>query len=213
MALIWNDEELPCEAHVIDWRSSGLQFKPGANGCHPRRKTPQLMLVHFTGAENPPPVMFANMRQAKSGKSVEFAMDFHGQIWQFCDPAKVYCAHAKGANVFSFGIEIQNRGVPSENRVINKRFPRGTYIEQMPWGRQAYVFFTASQLEALEHLIVALANAKVLKNKLAIPATQLRKRIPRKEWSALTGIAGHYHCDTDPGKIDPGPHVFEVLFS
>jgi N-acetyl-anhydromuramyl-L-alanine amidase AmpD len=209
MALIWNGEQIPCEAHVIDWRSSGLRFNDGANGCHARRKAPKLLLIHFTGAENPPPVMFANMQ--KTVRSVEFGMDYYGQIWQFADPAKIHCAHAEGANTFSFGIEIQNRGVPTPLAATG-RFPRGTYVEQMPWGRQAYTFFTAAQLEELEKLIDALTDAKVLPAKLAVAKKDIRKRIPKAAWSSLRGVAGHYHCDTDPGKIDPGPQVFDELW-
>jgi N-acetyl-anhydromuramyl-L-alanine amidase AmpD len=211
MALIFNGEELPCLAHVTDWRSSGLEFTPNNRGCGRRRTQPALMIVHFTGAENPPPKMFTDMLNGPKPRSVEFGMDYYGHVWQFCDPAKVYCAQAQRANVFSFGIEIQNAGVP-QGHTLWKTFPRGTYLEQMPWGMQSYLSFTSNQLTALEQLIDALADAKVIPRKLAMAKSNIRKRIPKAEWKNLKGVAGHYHCDTEPGKIDPGPQVFDELW-
>lgn len=212
MALIWNGEQIPCEAHVIDWRSSRMQFKPGANGCYRRRKAPALFLIHHSGAENSPPVMFKNMQKGPSKRSVEFAMDYHGTIWQFADPATTFCAHARGANTFSFGIEIQSRGVPTKNRRINERFPRGAYAEAMPWGTQSYTFFTAEQLDELFKMIDALTAARIIPAKLAISKTAIRERCKKSAWQSMRGVAGHYHCDTHPGKIDPGPHVFDDLW-
>lgn len=156
--------------------------------------------------------MALNMLRGAVSRSVEFAMDYYGQIWQFADPAKIYCAHAEGANIFSFGIEIQNRGVPVEDRKMNARFPRGTYKETMPWGEQSYTYFTADQLTELEKLIDALTDAKIIPRKLAMPKASIRKRLQKSTWSGLRGIAGHYHCDVHPGKIDPGPQVFDELW-
>lgn len=205
MALIWNGAPLPCEAHVLDWRSSGLEYTAKTPGCGKRKKAPALFLVHYTGAENPPPVVFKNL--LKQRLSVEFSMDYHGQIWQFCDPAKVYCAHAKGANTFSFGMEIQSRGLPADFTEP----PRGQYRVQMGWGPQSYACFTKDQLDALCQFVDALTEAKIIPAKLAMAKKAMYARIPKKQWSSLRGVAGHYHCDTEPGKIDPGPQVFEEL--
>ncbi len=212
MALIFNGEELPCLAHVTDWRSSKLEFTPKNRGCGKRKVLPQLFIIHFTGAENAPPKVFTNMLNGKEPRSVEFAMDYFGHIWQFCDPAKVYCAHARGVNAFSFGIEIQNRGTFNGFDHQQWEFPRGAFIEKMAWGPQRYLSFTSNQLTALEQLIDALADAKVILRKLAVSKSNIRKRIPKAEWKSLKGVAGHYHCDTEPGKIDPGPQVFDELW-
>ena len=207
MALIWGGKQIACEAHVIDWRSSGLQFKPGKNNCGKRKLPPELLVVHFTGTENPPPAMFQNMTVT----SVEFGMDYHGQIWQFCDPVDVICAQAQGANAFSFGIEIQNRGVPTTNAAVNHLFPREKYSVKMPWGEQWYTQFTAEQVFALMQFIDALTAAKIIPAQIPVD-TFLTKRVPKKQWSKLRGVVGHYHVDVDPGKIDPGPAIFYELW-
>jgi len=211
MALIWNGEQIPCEAHVIDWRSSGIEYTRDDPGCGKRKKPPALFVVHYTGAENSPPVVYKNLLKAR--KSVEFSMDYHGQIWQFCDPAKVFCAHAKGANTFSFGMEIQSRGLAAPFTHNATTYPRGTYAADMPWGKQSYVFFTKDQLDALCQFVDALIQARIIPAKgLAMAKKDIKKRIRPGDWSKLKGVAGHYHVDTEPGKIDPGPHVFEELW-
>lgn len=211
MALIWNGAQIPCEAHVLDWRSSKLAYAPGKHGCGVRKKVPELFIVHYTGAENPPDRFFHNL--AASGKSVEFGMDYHGQIWQFTDPALVYCAHAHGANAFSFGMEIQSRGIPflNDNDVSPKR---GTYVADMEWGKQKYVHFTRDQIEALCQFVDALTAEKILPKKLAMAKKDIHKRIPKREWPTLRGVAGHYHVDVQDtsAKIDPGPQVFDELW-
>lgn len=210
MALIWNNVIIPCAAHVIDWRSSGMEFTKANENCGERKRAPELFIIHYTGAENPPSAMYRNM--LKAGKAVEFGMDYHGQIWQFCDPAKVFTAHAAGANPFSFGMEIQSRGTPQ--REPNAAFPRGTYVDKMDWGTQRYVHFTADQLDALCDFIDALTTVDAIPRKLAMSKLDIRKRIPKSEWPLRKGVGGHYHFDLqdNTAKIDPGPQVFDELY-
>src|SRR5574338_556348 len=179
MALIIGGETSDTRAHVIDWRSHGLKFELGTNNSvGKRRASPRLLIVHYSGGENPPPTIYKTL--CERGLSCEFAMDLHGMIWQFADPAAVFCGHCQGMNKVSFGIEIQSRGLVQPPSAVYKRtwdkwskeIPRGTYQATLSRNSAApyvnplrkrpgiagdekvsYASFTADQLTALVDFI------------------------------------------------------------
>ena len=212
MPLIWNGENIDCAADVLDWRATKLEFNAASPHCGVRKKPPQLGVIHFTGGENPPPGIYKTLVQKQY--AVEFAMDYYGHIYQFCDPCKVFTAHAAGCNPWSFGIEIQSRGVPGTNAKQEADFPRGVYSENMEWGAQKYVSFSKDQLNALVQLVDALAAINAVPARLAVKKVDIRKRVPKAQWPALTGWCGHYNVDLqdDTAKIDPGPQPLDELW-
>lgn len=207
MALIYDGRELECRAHVFDWRAHGLTFTPDSKNCGVRPRPPTIGIVHFTGGENPPPQVYETLVERKLG--VEFAMDLYGHIWQFCDPAKVYTAHAHGVNVRGFGIEVQNRGLAKAPNAIlaptwakwNKEVPRGVDSSS----GTAYTLFTLAQLDALIQFFEAFTEAGILKARVP----KAWKRFTPAQRAKFCGVAGHFHVDDD--KLDPGPQFFEEL--
>lgn len=226
MALIFDGEAIETTAHVIDWRSHGLQFIPGKHkNVGKRVSPPQLCVVHYTGGENPPPVVYKTLIAREL--SVEFAMDLHGTIYQFADPATTFCAHCRGMNVVSFGIEVQCRGLSKPPTPALKNtwakwdveVPRGAYVEELTWPgtkksaqlhtqRVSYASFTADQLSALVEFFTSLVDAKIIPARVPANA-RVRFGLETDKVQGFKGVAGHYHFSAE--KFDPGPQLFDEL--
>lgn len=212
MALIFGGNAVETTAHVIDWRSHGMQFVPKKHkGVGTRKVAPRLCILHYTASENPPPVVFKNLQ--KRNCAVEFCMDAYGTIYQFADPFTTFCAHCKGQNVRSFGLEIQNRGTAARGTIPEatwvrweKEIPRGTYRDKICGNDVAYASFTKDQMDALVEFLTSLVEAGVIPN--IIPSNWC-ERLPPAKRKTFVGVAGHYHFDTD--KKDPGSQIFDEL--
>lgn len=230
MALIIGGESIPCEAHVVDWRAHGKRFTPDLKNIGKRKdRKPELLVVHWTGGERSNSNIYRTLRERSYG--VEFAMDFHGHIWQYADPYEVYTAHAGGMNLYSFGIEIQAQGLyphpawsAATQRRMDKRWNRGRYRDYIGGKPYSMVCFTAEQLEALMQFCDALADAEIIPRKLPLREEPMvlhaedgdvvcgllhTERLPRRERKHLKGVCGHFHVHNT--KIDPGTQPLEEL--
>jgi N-acetyl-anhydromuramyl-L-alanine amidase AmpD len=110
----------------------GMEFHPGDGYNKARRKPIDLVVWHWTGSENAPETMYKVLVSRKLG--VEFAISSLGNVYQFCDPAKVDTADAGSVNARSIGVEIVNAGIRRVNTLW--REPRNRKTKLGP--REAY---------------------------------------------------------------------------
>lgn len=194
-SIIIAGKRVPIDATVRTWEETGLGFteqrvRPSTTAC----------VLHWTGAENPPDKLFANLRASRL--SVHFAIDQVGVVWQFMDAhlRGAHC-HAHGANGFAVGVEIINRGsdlnAPSQGveRVLRRETIHGRIV--------TYAGFTESQTQA------ALALTEALCRTYALPLLVPRERgdvlataMSLSEARAFRGVVGHFQFER--GKADPG---------
>lgn len=204
--IVASGRRIPCAVPVFHWSDHGLSFP----GLKPRKRT-DLVCAHWTGAENPAEVMFANLR--RKGFSVHFFIGANGDVWQFND-CNALAAHAKGMNDRAVGIEIQNRADGVRSRAGVDR----ALAKEVIHGREfVYTMFTTAQVHSTLAVIAAVCEAYALPMVVPMePAKDVRadgtgervmRVIPREltesEFQAFRGVVGHFHR-TNVGKQDPG---------
>lgn len=213
-AIIVRGELVPCDADVLTWRESGLLI------VAPSRKVTRAVVNHWTGAENSPELLYRNL--VASRKSVHFAIDAAGIVWQFCD-AESFCAHAKGANAWAVGIEIVNRADSrAQNLIVQEGPGRRTYgklgrgvvrellEEEIHGKRVRYRAFTPEQVRSAIALNVALCSAYGLP--LSVPLRDhdvAATVLPQHELRKYRGVLGHLHLKES--KRDPGLALLRAL--
>lgn len=212
------------------------RFTRAFGGVRPTKHQPDLIVIHFTAAENGMPGFFRNIGSRKTrdgrGLSVHLFTDYAGVTWQLAAFNEI-CRHAGVANsrggIPSIGWEIQSRGVDrggiydgkgpaaSTMRRWRKKYPRGVYLDTVQGKEKHFATYTADQLDAVS------AIASVLCDELRIPARipawaapkgggsgyVFRKRLPTHYFRQFQGVIGHYHCHKT--KVDPGTQVLEEL--
>jgi hypothetical protein len=198
--IVVDGKSVYCGANVRTWHETGLWFM----GLKPREQT-QMVVLHWTGAENPPDAVYRNM--TASGLSVHFVIDQAGVVWQMAD-ANACCAHAKGVNDRGIGVEIINRG--DAVGVPDKGVQRDTVIETIHGKQVRYAAFKSAQVVAAVELVTALCEAYGLP--LRVPTERgdvLADALPKKQLEAFCGVIGHLHARS--GKRDPGVRLLRLV--
>ena len=203
-----------CAAEVVTWHRHGMQFAPplGARRRWPLLTPIDLFVVHVTGGENPPSVVYEVLRKRALG--VEFMIAADGVIWQFCDPYFVDTFDAGHVNARSVGVEIVNHGWTANASLAERWSTLRPRYETKIHGRKIKM---AASHPAQVDALVALADTLTACPLLAIP-----RRVPRDSAFALdaslwdsdrvakfAGVIGHLHLSG--AKIDPGTDVFAAL--
>lgn len=197
--LIVSGRVAPCGVKVHTWFDHGMRFKK----IFVRKKTTKIVL-HWTGAENPAEAMFANMSSKR--RSVHFAIDQLGKVWQFADAGDV-CWHAghledgfTSANDDTVGIEIVNRA----SRKRGERWMRPMLRESIHGNTAEREWFLPAQVDSARSLCRALCDAYGLP--MAPPLTAgkvVSSSLSTARWRSHRGIVGHFHARDE--KLDPGP--------
>ncbi len=198
--IVVDGKSVHCGANVRTWHETGLWFM----GLKPREQT-QMVVLHWTGAENPPEAVYRNM--SASGLSVHFVIDQAGVVWQMADTCAL-CAHAKGVNDRAIGIEIVNRG--DAVGVPDKGVQRDTVIETIHGKQVKYAAFKAAQVVAAVELVTALCEAYGLP--LRVPTERgdvVARALPKAQLDAFRGVIGHLH--TKASKRDPGVRLLRLV--
>jgi hypothetical protein len=182
-------------AKVRTWHEHGLTF-PGLA----KRTQTRAGVLHWTGGEGAPDgQLFRTMQQRKV--NVHFAVDQGGVISQYVD-ADALCAHAHGANPWSWGIEIVNRGTLIAE---SAKWPRAVGWDFTLGKPVRTCHFYPAQMFAVEVLTRALCSAYGLP--YAAPASKVT--LPARELALFRGVLGHLHVN--PQKPDPGNRLLDEL--
>lgn len=213
--LIFGGTKYPvaCPGGVLNWEQTGMKFEVGKGG-RPRKEKIRSHVVHWTGGENPPKTLFRVLNSR--GLGVEFAIDYTGQLIQFCDPLILDSFDAGYANPFSVGTEIVSRGFWPKHfdlgRTADRCRKRRTFEDVEIRGRKMKLaLFTKAQLETL-HILNLTLNA-VLGIPLSFPRDSegkpLSTTMTKRQVRESSGILGHFHISKR--KTDPGLGVFNYL--
>lgn len=211
MALIINgaNQSSLCQSPVVDWEEHGFDFNR-APKTKDRAKTPDLIMLHWTGGENGING-FAGTLQAKS-IATEFFVDRYGMIYQLVDPVLRDPYDVGGAlGRRTVSIEIANYGFVLRNRPPKKGKSRLTDRERIHGMRFNVARFHPAQIKSVRHLCEALCIALEIPRRLPRDRDGdiSKRRWRKKEWKHFSGICGHLH-KTDQ-KYDPGYLIFHLL--
>lgn len=190
------------------WEITGLQFKPG-EAANKARKTPiDLAVVHWTGGENPPPVVYNTLRSR--GLGIEFVIDVDGVVWQMADPLLVNTADAGAFNERSLGFEIVSAGVLKDGKVSRGRVVRKETVHE---SKLNCLDFLPAQVTALGKALKALHATKLFLFELTAPVDEKMEphptELPGRYIRLYRGVVGHLHLAST--KTDPGLQVFRDL--
>lgn len=219
--IILDGQRYPCRAPVLTWEEHGLRFRVGRGA---RRQTEEidLFVFHWTGGENPPPVMFRVLEKRKL--AVEFAIGAEettpgfATIWQFCDPCEVDAFHAGKVNRRSAGCEIVNYGFRRFWRRIPKAGrARETYRTRWNGRKVKWARFWPHQIHSAIALAEAIVDSGETEIEFAIPVDPTSLGTPMPVPRTLTdgqldgfrGFVGHNHVSRR--KADPGADLFWAL--
>lgn len=217
--IILGEQTFPCLAPVLTWREHGMEFKAG-RGARRQVDEIDLFVAHWTGGENPPPVMFRVLEKRSLG--VEFAIGAEettpgfSTVWQFCDPIKVDAFQAGKVNRRSMGCEIVNYGFRRFLRRVPKRGrSRETYQTQWNGRSRTFARFLPHQIHTAIALIEAIVDSGMTEIELALPSDPMNPDWPiqrvlsQNELSVFRGVVGHNHVS--PRKSDPGVDLLQAL--
>jgi N-acetylmuramoyl-L-alanine amidase len=201
-AIIVNGARIPCAAPVVLWGESKLSFQ-----ARPKRKETRVVVCHWTGGEGGASQLFSVLASRKV--SVQFFVDAHGLIWQFCD-ADRECVHCPGWNASGIGIEIQNRGSELGKVNLPRGIERSEVREQIHGRLVTYSDYTPQQYVSVVTLVRALCDAYHLP--VQVPLDRAGKVITgalsKPEMARFKGVGGHYHAGV---KDDPGPKLLRLI--
>jgi len=213
--------EQPCAAPVLRWEETGLEFKVGRDpGATRRERLIDTIVLHWTGAENPPERVYQTLLQRKCG--VEVIISAEGTVYQCCDPVFVD-AHDCGRkwDRRSIGVEIVSYGFqwPPWARWSLRPVPaagRSRRLLETRWrGRRAFVAaFHEEQIIAVKALVDALLDALpgipavVPLDDQGLVLDRPMTRAEERAWKG--GVLGHLNITTR-GKPDPGVPLLEEV--
>jgi len=211
-AIIIGGEPVFVGAPVKLWTDSGLEFKASGKNARSRNRPVDLLVLHVTGGEGPPPQVFRTL--SGRGLSCDFVIDFDGVIWQHSDPANVCTFHAGFVNDRSIGVEIVNYGWTNNPKLKEKWEPLREQYDTVIHGRKIKM---ARSNNAQHAATLALCDALTSCGRLSIPRRFPRDQHGRLITSAMTraeiadfrGVIGHFHLTS--AKIDPGTDMFGTL--
>ncbi len=211
MGLIIDGRDVELAMPIFDWRSTGLEFKAGEGHNKARKKTIDLLVLHWTGGEGDAKQMFNVLRRRELG--VEFFIDDEGLIWQFADPAFVDTADAGKYNARSIGVEIQNYGHRRDPKDIpRKGTDRRMYQTTLHNRKCTFARFRPVQIAAAICLVDSVCNAvPTIKKQIPRDATGyfVARTMRKNELDTYAGVVGHFHLTAK--KTDPGTDIFEAL--
>jgi N-acetyl-anhydromuramyl-L-alanine amidase AmpD len=201
-AIVVRGQPVAVEAPVRTWHESGMQF-PATRW----RDTTTAIVCHWTGAENPPSALYRNMHKSKL--SVHFVLDAEGLIWQMMDAGR-FGAHcqAHGANAYSVGIELINRG--SAITLPDKGVVRPILRERIHGALVRYAGFTMAQVMSCLALCESLCRAYELP--MQVPqrgGDVLPTAMTLAEARRFRGCGGHMHFERK--KADPGLELLRAI--
>jgi N-acetyl-anhydromuramyl-L-alanine amidase AmpD len=201
----------PIDAIVHTWVKTGLHFT-----CRMRPSRTRWIVNHWTGSENPPETLHRNMKNAVNSltkkpepKSVHFAVDALGEIYQFAD-TDARCAHAKAhhGNSISIGIEFICRG--DDDKMPSRGIVRERQSDIIHGAIVTYDDLTAAQIAAgVELNEVLCAEYKI---PLAVPRRGndvYSTELPLSFLARFHGCVGHYMLEKK--KRDPGLSLMRAI--
>ena len=192
---------------IVDGRSMSppTWWHAGTRGTRRRRKPPRAVVLHHTGGERDAVGVCSTLRDR--GLSIHYVIDASGKVTQHADPDLAVTFHAGGANEWSIGVEITNRGVAP----ASKARARVAYQSTMHGRPTTFLRFSPDQVDAAQRLCEYLCERFGLPLRVpcdsALVATRAVLDLPAL--SAWRGVLGHYHIER--GKVDPSPHLLDEL--
>ena len=198
-AIIVGGEPVYCDADVRTWDDTGLGFPTLRT-----RSTTRAVILHHTGGEGDAVQCHATL--LKRGLSVHFFVGADGTIAQYAD-ANARCAHAREANAWSVGIEMQNR---ADDRKIVRGIERELVVENIHGQDATRTTFLQPQVTAALALTDALCRAYDLP--FAVPMAGSRiyaTALPASELATYRGVLGHLHLTR--AKVDPGIAILRAV--
>jgi N-acetyl-anhydromuramyl-L-alanine amidase AmpD len=189
-----------------------------AHSTPPRTQPPDLLVVHDTAGERDGAGVHETL--AARGLSVEFVVGVDGAVWQYVDPARVYCWHAGSVNGRAVGIECVNSVFPRESpsRFANAALPltgreelhgRPVLVDGYRGGKRRVLGHLPAQLATLRGLVAALLDAfpSVPRRLPRDPATgKVHGRRVAPGWA---GVCGHLHLSD--AHVDPAMDALYAL--
>jgi hypothetical protein len=176
------------------------------------RATTRMVILHGTGAENPPSQVYENLLRHKSALgqiqplSIHFVIDQKGVIYQMAD-VESRCAHCAGIykdfspNAVSIGIELIGR-LTDFRKVPDKGVVRMRMRERIHGVEMDVDEMLPAQCDAAAMLCETLCA--LYKLPLRVPESKdgavSLEMMSEKDASSWTGCAGHLHF---AGKPDP----------
>jgi hypothetical protein len=209
-AIIVRGQSVPLRLQVHTWHTTNLFFT-----CRVRTEETRAVINHWTGSENPPAALVSNMKRAVDAdkkpapKSVHFAVDVLGTVYQFCD-AHARCGHAKahGANGWSVGIEFIGRG--DDFKVPSRGLTRDRVTDLIHGELTSYDDLTQPQIMAGVELNKTLCQAYGLP--LVVPVKEglvYPTECPERYLETFRGCMGHLHLEKK--KRDPGLTLLRAI--
>lgn len=199
--VIVRGQRVPCAVPVEPWTVNGLGF-PGLS----LRKRTDLVTLHWTAGEGAAEQVHRTLRQRSL--SVHFVIDQLGHITQHCD-AEMLCAHAKGMNDRSIGIELVNRANGDANRV-----PKRALLKETINGRPVtYTAFLPAQVKSAIALCLTLCEAYGLPfdvPRVSPGGDVLARRATPAEFASFRGVVPHFWWNT-AGKNDCGLALLRAI--
>lgn len=198
--IIVGGKPFPSAVSADPWTKHKLTFP----GLRPRERS-DLIVLHWTGGEGDAAQVRSSLRAASL--SVHFVIDADGRVTQHCD-ADMMCAHARGMNDRSIGIEVVNRA--SEKHDLA---PRRTLTKEKINGRDVvYTAFFPAQVKAALCLVQALCHSYAIP--MVVPmgpgGDVLARRMTADELGRFRGVAGHLHSP-QTSKNDPGLAILRAV--
>lgn len=197
-AILVRGEPVHCAAEVR--HDPALQFR--ALG---KRRETRAVVWHWTGGEGGGSQVFSVLQER--ALSVHFTIDQAGVVWQYCD-ADAFCAHARGANAWSVGVEISNRANATAE---HPKWPRSVALDTIHGRTARHTRFLPAQIEAAKALADALARAYGLPHAVprAASGDVIARTLRLAELEGYRGHLGHYHLSA--AKRDPGTELLREL--
>lgn len=201
---------VPVDFPVRGWRETGFHF-------HGRsRAITNVVVNHWTGAENPPAAVYHNMSSHKNAfnapepLSVHFVVDWAGIVYQMAD-TELRGAHcrAHGLNATSIGIEFIGRGNALHNP--SRSVVRNLVKETLHGQAVEYYELTEAQIRAGVKLNRMLCSLYGLPFRVPIDASSEPhlSLLSDNAIRSFTGCVAHGHAEAK--KVDCGLGLLRAI--
>lgn len=116
------------------------------------------------------------------------------------------CYHARYANPFTVGVELQSNGRAPAGRIQRKE-----YDDEIHGRRMRFLRFTNAQCASAYNVARALCD--IYGMRASFPTDDrgkvLRSVMPASKVAQWNGLLGHFHLTRE--KVDPSPHLLDEL--